>query len=100
MYTSEDDDDEEGSRGGEQPREFPSGLYEVNEDELILAIGGSGGGGSPSHRVNAGVGAYGSSANAGGGHRSGRHSMVDQTPQPHHTVLGLTSGALHTFIIF
>lgn len=38
VYTSEDDDEDQ------QPREFPSGLYEVNEDELILTIGGGGGG--------------------------------------------------------
>lgn len=40
VYTSEDDDEED----HQGPREFPSGLYEVNEDELILAIGGGGGG--------------------------------------------------------
>ena len=41
VYTSEDDDES-------QLGEFPSGLYEVNEDELILAIGGSAANNGPS----------------------------------------------------
>ena len=36
VYTSEDDDDSQVGVNGE----FPAGLYEVNEDELILTIGG------------------------------------------------------------
>jgi len=39
VYTSEDDDDSQ--TGGGERGEFPSGLYEVNEDELILTIGGN-----------------------------------------------------------
>merc|ERR1712110_1087755 len=38
VYTSEDDDDSQVGVNGE----FPAGLYEVNEDELILTIGGGG----------------------------------------------------------
>ena len=37
VYTSEDDDDSQVGVNGE----FPAGLYEVNEDELILTIGGT-----------------------------------------------------------
>ena len=39
MYTSEDDDESQVGANGD----FPAGLYEVNEDELILTIGGGGG---------------------------------------------------------
>ena len=38
VYTSEDDDDSQVGVNGD----FPAGLYEVNEDELILTIGGGG----------------------------------------------------------
>ena len=39
VYTSEEDDDSQVGVNGD----FPAGLYEVNEDELILTIGGGGG---------------------------------------------------------
>merc|ERR1712018_1101181 len=38
VYTSEDDDESQVGVNGD----FPAGLYEVNEDELILTIGGGG----------------------------------------------------------
>ena len=77
VYTSEDDDESQVGANGE----FPAGLYEVNEDELILTIGGGGGEDNGSESMISMR--PGSSKNPVDGSRTSPSSMSHWPPSAH-----------------
>ena len=77
VYTSEDDDDSQAGVNGD----FPAGLYEVNEDELILTIGGGGGDDNGSESMISMR--PGNSKNSNEGSRTSPSSMSHWPPSSH-----------------